>query len=225
MNRLSLALFLLAIIAIGGGAAWYLIDSHNDAVAPYATQATTTPSVSEGQAIYTNGTYGFSIFYPESAIVEHGFDDGQYLQGKWRMNARGDAVGTAIVAIVPYTIQNETTYPRRYSAFVRIGASQDAKEVEQCEKADTAVGEIELPDVVIGGHTWKAFSFKDAAMMQYQEGVSYRTIHEDHCIALEQVRMGSSYRDVPSDADVNEEVLTAAYTNLDSIVTTFSFAR
>lgn len=226
MNRLPFILFAIGIIAIGGGAAWYLVDTRNDAFGP-APVATTTPAeVHEGLAIYTNGPYGFSIFYPESAEVEYGFDAGYHLGSSWRANALPDAEGTPIVAIIPYAIRSENTYPRYFNAMVRIGASSGPEEIARCERADETIGETTLPDKTIGGRVWKAFSFQSAGMMQYAIGVSYRTLYEDRCIALEQVRTGSSYReDAPSPADVADAALLAEYDALSQIVESFSFAR
>lgn len=225
MSRFTLPLFLLVLVAIGGAAAWYLVDTRNDALGVPSEQATTTPELTDSQAIYTNGTYGFAIFYPESAVVEYEFTE-EYRAGTlWRVNALPDVPGTSLVAIIPYTVRNESAYPRHFSAFVRVGASQDPRELERCEKADTTLGETALPDRTIAGRTWKVFSFGDAGMMQYLKGISYRTVHEGRCIALEQIQTGSSYRETVSEGDIPQETLDAAYEALDKIVQTFSFAR
>lgn len=225
MNRLALILFVVGIMAIGGGAAWYLVDSRNDAFGP-PRAATSTPEVREGLAIYTNGPYGFSVFYPESAAVEYAFDADYHLGTHWRANALADAAGAPLVAIIPYSVKNENAYPRYFNAMVRIGASSDPKELKRCEQADETAGEEALSDQVIGSHVWKAFSFESAGMMQYASGVSYRTVYENRCIALEQVRTGSSYReDTPHPDDMPDATLVAAYEQLSTIVESFSFAR
>ena len=225
MTRLSFILFVIGIIAIGGGAAWYLVDTRNDAFGP-APVATSTPEVREGLAIYTNGPYGFSVFYPESAEVEHGFDAGYHLGNRWRANALPEAEGTPIVAIIPYAVRNESSYPRYFNAMVRIGASGDPEEIARCLRADETAGETPLPDKEISGRVWKAFSFQSTGMMQYVIGVSYRTVYEDRCIALEQVRTGSSYREeAPSPDDVADAALLDEFEALSRIVESFSFAR
>lgn len=225
MNRLIFVLFLIGIIAIGGGAAWYLVDTRNEAFGPPIV-ATSTPQIEEGLAIYSNGPYGFTIFYPQSAEVLYTFDASYHLGTNWRANALPDAEGTSIVSIIPYHTESEDSYPRYFNAMVRIGASIDPAEVERCEVASVELGESMLPDVVIANTTWKAFAFESAGMMQYANGVSYRTIHEGRCIALEKVRTGSSYRETaPSEKDISEEVLSNEYEALARIVESFSFAR
>lgn len=225
MNRLTFVLFLIGIIAIGGGSAWYLIDTRNEAFGPPIV-ATSTPQIEEGLAIYSNGPYGFTIFYPQNAEVSYTFEPSYHLGTNWRANALPDGEGVPIVSIVPFHSESENSYPRYFNAMVRIGASVDPAEIERCEVASTDQGETILPDVVIGGATWKAFAFESAGMMQYAKGVSYRTMHEGRCIALEKVRTGSIYREeVPSEKDIAEEILTKEYESLSSIVESFSFAR
>ncbi|MDQ1299373.1 MAG: hypothetical protein QG636_41 [Patescibacteria group bacterium] len=225
MNRLIFVLFLIGIIAIGGGAAWYLVDTRNEAFGPPIV-ATSTPQIEEGLAIYTNGPYGFAIFYPQDAEVSYTFDASYHLGANWRANALGDSEGAPIVSILPFHTESEDSYPRYFNAMVRIGASIDPAEIERCEAAALDQGETVLPDAVIGSKTWKAFAFESAGMMQYANGVSYRTIHEGRCIALERVRTGSSYReDAPSEKDISDEVLSKEYEALSSIVESFSFAR
>lgn len=226
MNRLTLLLFVLAIVAIGGGVSWYLVDTRNDAFGDLPAATTSTPEVHEGLAIYTNGSYGFSVFYPESAEVGYAFDTSYHLGSAWRANALPDAAGSPIVEIVPYAVKSEDSYPRYFNAMVRVGASSDPDELARCEKAGSDQGETALEDVVIGTRTWKAFSFESAGMMQYANGISYRTVYEGKCIALEKVRIGSSYReDAPTDHDISDETLAAEYAKLDPIVQSFTFAR
>jgi len=225
MNRATILLFLFALMAIGGGTAWYLADSRHDSLVRPEPVATTTPEVREGTAIYTNGIYGFSLFYPESAEVRYSFDPSYHLGTSWRALALPDVTGTPIVSIVPYRVASEDSYPRYYNAFVRVGASQDEREIARCEEADSSRGETALADREIAGRTWKAFSFESAGMLQYARGVSYRTVFEGRCIALEQVRTGSTYRDAPSERDIPDAVLDAEYEKLAQIVASFSFAR
>lgn len=225
MNRLTILFFILTLVAIGGGATWYLVNSSKQALAPAPEMATSTPEVSEGLAIYTNGTYGLSVFYPQDSIVSYSFEPSYHLGTAWRANALPDVPGSPIVSIVPYSVQSEDSYPRYFNAMIRIGASEAPEELERCLKPATEQNEIALPDADINGTTWKAFSFESAGMMQYASGISYRTIHEGKCVALEQVRTGSIYREAVSSKDIPEETLQAEYAKLDEIVRAVVFAR
>lgn len=222
MNRTTFILFLVLILAIAGSVVWYLVDTRQASLErPIAT--TTAPVLNEGKAIYTNGVYGFTLLYPESAEVEYEFSTAYHIGSSWRTNALPDAQGVPIVAIIPYSVESDHAYPRNFAAMVRIGASEDPKEVAACLKASANQGEVMLPDVSIDGTTFKVFSFENAGMMQYASGVSYRAMHEGKCIAIEKIRTGSSYREEASADDIPEDVLAAAYQDLDEIVESFSF--
>ena len=226
MNKSTFVIFLVIILAIGGGAAWYLMDTRAASLERPEAVGTTTPMLDEGKAIYTNGPYGFTLFYPATADVSHGFTTSYHLADYWRANALPDATGVPIVEIVSYSTQSDHSYPRYFFAMVRVGASDDPKEIEQCLKPTPNQGETALPDVTINGTTFKAFSFQSAGMMQYVKGVSYRTLHEGKCIALEKIAVGSSYRDDPARPDdIADTELDAAYAGLDRVVESFSFAR
>ncbi|MEK9184366.1 MAG: hypothetical protein AAB892_01385 [Patescibacteria group bacterium] len=220
-------IWILAVLALSGIALAWLISTTPlpPAVVTPEPVATTTPDLS-GRAIYASGEHGFSISYPETALLEETFSPTYHLASSWRANAFAGAQGTPIVAIIAYSTESDSSYPRYYNAQVRIGKSADAKEVANCLKPTTEQGEVALEDATIGGVVWKAFSFQNAGMQQYARGVSYRTLHEGSCFALEKIAAGSSYRDDPdSPEDIADEALEARYKGLDSIVETFSFAR
>jgi hypothetical protein len=207
---------------------WYGVSLHHPKLSTSAASSTTSSTTPEkslaGLSIYTNGTYGFSIFYPESDTTETTFDSQYHLPATWRVNALPDATGTPILAIIGYSTKSDNSYPRYFETEVRIGASKDPKEVAAC--AVVGNGETALPDQVIGGTTWKAFTLQDAGMMQYLSGVSYRTVHDGTCYALEQIETGSSYRDDPPSAkDIPDTTLKEKYADVNSIVSSFSFAK
>lgn len=221
-------IWILALIIISGIVlAWFMFKEQAAAPAPVTDVATTTSSNDlSGRSIYTNGEYGFAVQYPGTARLEETFSPQYHLPATWRANALPDSEGTPIAAIIAYTTESDHSYPRYYVAQVRIGASTDASEVRGCLNATPNQGETELSDVEINGTTWKAFEFQNAGMQQYVKGVSYRTIHEGACIALEKIATGSSYRDDPdSPDDVADDVLEARYQSLDAIVESFIFAR
>ena len=224
MNRTFLILFILGIFGIGAAVAWYLIDSRNQAFGPIPEK--TLPEPSEGSAIYTNGPHGFTLMYPQSAEVSYEFSPSYNLGTSWRANALPTSTGDPLVSILTYSVSSEDSYPRYFNALVRVGASTSPEELARCEIQTEDAGETALPDRVINGQTWKAFSFEDAAMMQYVRGISYRTVHEGTCVAMEQVRTGSNYRDdPPSNKDIPDTTLENEYNALDVIVSSVVFVR
>lgn len=225
MKRTSLIIigFTGVLVLIAALAAWYLVDSSQR----IADSVTTEGAVDDfnGLAIYTNGTHGFTLYYPEDAAVAYGFEARYHLGSLWRVNALPQATGTPIVSFTTYSTKSDTSYPRYFDALVRVGASNDPKEIAQCLKPVVDQGETALPDTTIGPVVWKTFSFQNAAMQQYVRGVSYRTIHNGTCYALEKIAVGSNYREEASPNDIPEETLDAEFAALDSIIATFSFVR
>lgn len=206
-------------IIIMGGIAWWFSGRLDTTPVPVGTEGT-APDVSEGVSIYTNGVYGFLVSYPDGSTVEEGYDNA------WRTNSQPGEGSTPVLSITTYTTQSDSSYPRSYKTMVHVGVSENPDDVRNCLIPSVDQGEQVLPDKVIGGHTFKVFSFQDAAMMQYEKGVSYRTLFEDKCYAVEKIAHGSSYRDdPPSDRDIPDSVLDSEYDKLDRIVESFRFAR
>ncbi|HEX5774937.1 MAG TPA: hypothetical protein VFY28_03195 [Candidatus Paceibacterota bacterium] len=218
-------IWIIALLVVSGIAlAWVLASTPDKVSAPGAQNVSPTTSDLTGRAIYTNGEYGFSIAYPETARLEESFSPDYRLTQSWRASAL--ATGSPIVAIVAYSTASDHSYPRNFTALVRIGASGEPREVTSCLSPTPNQNETSLPDADISGTKWKAFSFENAGAMQYVRGVSYRTLHEGKCIALEKIQTGSSYRDDPdSPDDIPDETLQARYKSLDAIVESFAFAR
>ncbi len=228
MNRsLTIILgFVLLLALIAGGVAWYLVSSHQQAVGGAVAPVASTTEAFTGEAIYTNGPSGFVIRYPETATVEDVFSSYYHLGTGWRANALPNATGTPVVAIVTFDTKSDHSYPRYYDSMVRIGVSSDKRELAGCLVVTKDQGETPLPDATFGGATWKVFAFENAGMMQYVRGVSYRTIHEGKCVAVEKIATGSIYRDdKPSADDIADEVLAKHYEGLDRIVQSFLFVR
>lgn len=218
-------IWIVAVLVLSGLLlAWLIVRTP---VAPPVVEdtsvATTTPDLT-GRAIYTNGTYGLVVSYPETAQVEEEFFTTYHLTKSWRVNA--ETGGDPIVVIRAYSTESDHSYPRYYHAVVRIGASTDPKELANCERVTPNRGETALPDATFNGTTWKVFSFEQGGMQQYVRGVSYRVIQEDACIAVEKIAAGSSYREDPdSPEDVPDTLLEERYQGLNSIVESVMFAR
>ncbi|HEX8591304.1 MAG TPA: hypothetical protein VF696_00935 [Candidatus Paceibacterota bacterium] len=118
-------------------------------------------------AIYTNGTHGFSLFYPASGRAEDTFTDETTFS--WRASAV--ATGTPIVRI--HTSGGE----------VRVGASSDSRALEACVRAGQA--EESRGAVTLGEREWQAFSSEALGTEDERRVTSYRTVHEGSCFAVE----------------------------------------
>jgi membrane-bound inhibitor of C-type lysozyme len=179
---------------------------------------------------YTNDTYGFSIEYPSDLTPETTFTKYYALGDAWRAQVTANPKGVPVVAIPVYRIDNNKDgiatgkpFPLYYDAEVRVGVSSDATEVKNCLANDPGFTTQKSENVTINGITFKKFSFQDAAMQQYVEGNSYRTVHNNKCYVVEQIRTGSNYRDDSMTAGVTQETLDSYYNQAGNIILGFSF--
>jgi len=209
----------LGVLVMAGIAWWFGFRNAEEEVPAPAPQAPAI-ELSEGLSIYTNGEDGFLLTYPEGARVSETFMTHR-LPESWSVTSGSQ--GTPLVEITTYEVRNETTYPRDYTVVLRIGKSTDQSDVASC--IETREQEVQIEDRVIGDTTFSAYSFGDAAMMQYVNAISYRTKYKEACWAIEAVRTGSSYRDTPSSADIAEDVLDAEFNRLQMVVDSFRFVR
>lgn len=208
--------FILIGLVIWWGLSHQVVTEREDSSVPESL-----PDITAGESVFMSGEHGFFVVYPGSAIVEETLHSAYRIPALWRMGAI--ATGTPVVTLITYQTSSDHSYPRYYTAAVRIGVSSDPSEVAACERVGN--GEEALADVKLGPDTFKAFSFSDAAMMQYLRGTSFRTLRDGKCYAVEQISAGSSYReDKPSIEDIQEEVLRLEHEKLRTIVDSFRFA-
>lgn len=213
----KLAYFVLGLgVLVMGGIAWWF-----GARTPETTEEPLphTPEVSEGMSIYASGEHGFLITYPQGAVLEEGYE------GPWRSYALPEVASTNILSLTTYRTESESSYPRYYYTIVRVGFSDDAREVRECVSVREGSGETKQGEVLLGDVPFTVFSFGDAGMMQYMKGESYRAVRDGKCYAIERIARGSIYREEPSDSDIAEETLAAEYDKTKAIVESFRFAR
>lgn len=170
---------------------------------------------------YKNDTYGFKIDYPKTATLETGFKTFHILNTSWMSDATGNG-GVGVVSIVISKIENETIYPRYYSAQLRIGVSAVADDVKNCTRSlqDVAPTTLSINGV---GFVW--YSLDDAAMMQYKWWNSYRTVHNNICYVIEEVKVWSSYHEDKDAKDIPDSTLKSYYDSLDPILKSFTFTK
>ena len=183
------------------GSAYFLraarISSTMTKPVPVAVQPA-RPSNLTGLSIYTNGEYGFSVFYPGKDLLTEGLSDAAALPDGWRLGA--SATGTPILSI----IDSNDGAPL---ALVRVGISSNKQEVKNCLKAGP--GEEKAADAHLGGTLFKTFSFDRTGTDNELLVQSYRAVHDGSCVAIESFHSPQ----------------VASSTDLDGIVQSFSFAR
>lgn len=187
-------------------------------------KTTLKPTVST--MVYSNMAYGFSVRYPKGTSVESTFS-GFYTLGKdWRVGATGMLRGTPVVSFIVKRMDNQytlpKTYPTYFTAETRIGVTPDTT---NCYAKDEGYQNQTITNVTLNGVAFKKFSFGDAAMMKYMQGESYRTIHNKQCYVIEQVKVGSSYKDENMKNVISDSLLTNYYMSAGDIARSFVFTK
>ena len=178
---------------------------------------------------YQNTEYGFQISYPNTLRPTSTFELFYHLGNAWRAGVEGYGTkGKPILSVPVYKINNSpdgayTSYPAYFDAEVRIGASGDPQDVLSCYKDDPGYTIHVTSTETINGIVFRTFPLGSAGMMQYLEGVSYRTVRSGTCFAIEQVKAGSTYRDTSSPKDIPDSVLNSYYEQMPAIIRTFKF--
>lgn len=190
------------------------------------------PSPSPDVATYQNDAYGFELTYPKKLVPKTTFRQYYALSDKWRSQAPEGQAGVAVVAIPVFRVDNPLDgvatgkpYPLYFSAEVRVGVSTDTQAVADCLKTDPGYTDQKHETVTLNGAQFEKFEFGDAAMMQYSQGVSYRTVRNNTCFAVEQLKAGSIYRDDSMTAGIPDSQLDAYYAQAGEMAQTFRFTK
>jgi membrane-bound inhibitor of C-type lysozyme len=177
---------------------------------------------------YSNAEYKFQVKFPKSVLPQSYFTTFYQLPSSWRLNASAVNQGKAIVSFPVHRIDQGAlsakgkTYPLYFVAETRIGAGPNVKE---CYTPDAGYTNQKITNITINGIAFKKFEFADAAMMKYTQGSSYRTIHNNLCYVIEQIKSGSNYRDETITTGVSESELQSYYDTAGAIARTFTFTK
>lgn len=195
---------------------------------PVTIKPTTLPVSTKGYNSYASGEYNFTIQYPKNVTVRNSFFSFHELGNNWRLYPNPINQGKQVVSFSifttdqgPYSTGNQT-YPLFFSAEVRIGVSPNTKE---CYTTDAGYTSQTVTTVTSNGITFKRFSTSDAATMKYVQAESYRTIHNNMCYVLEQIKNGSIYRDEKMKMGTTDEMLNKYYSEGETIIKTFKFTK
>lgn len=181
----------------------------------------------DGLSGYANSEYDFTLRFPSSINPRNSFSTFHQIGNNWRINASQVNQGKGLVEFPIFSVDQGSTatgksYPLYFIAELRVGVSPNTKE---CYSIDPGYTEQTHTNILINGVTWKKFSWSDAGMMQYMQGESYRTIHNNMCYVMEQVKNGSIYRDENMKTGISEKTLNDYYGLAGNIAKTFKFTK
>lgn len=193
---------------------------------------TTSPSASTVKikdaypSSYTNSEYFFKISFPSYVKAQNYFSTFYNLSSNWKLNSAYANQGKAITSLPIFKIDQgqyasaKSTYPLYFTAEVRIGSSANTQECYTVETGYKSDG-----STTINGVNFKKFSYTETVNNNYTIGESYRTIHNNKCFVIEQIKSGSNLKNENMVINTTDATLNAYYNVGESIIKTFKFTK
>lgn len=157
---------------------------------------------------YKNQKYQFIIKYPAKFKASHQFSRTYLLGSSW---STGSSISEnndhqhSIVEIPLANISYQKDNAYYYQAFVRVGASDDPKDIKHCQSANNVYLQHPFKKYeMINGKKFFVFNFSEAAMSQLNSGVSYRIIYHDFCYAIEFVETAGNIAAMPDYSKISK---------------------
>lgn len=163
---------------------------------------------------YSNNQYRFSISYPDTFEATTTFDQSYMVGSSWQLYSDPNK-NTGMPLIALYKKGSNDVL----NAEVRIGVSTSTDDVVSCTK--TQDGQT-ASSTVINGVPFITYEESGAAMMHFSKAVSYRTVRDNTCYAIDEFIAGTNPEvyDPPRILPYNE---AEAWNELDAIKETFLF--
>jgi hypothetical protein len=249
-NKNYIVAIILVVLFINVGFVYFGKKDLREA-APTVTSSSTNTKITEGSGIasstegvkkpttlvtgniagfysYANAQYNFSIQYPSYVRPLTSFATFHEIGNNWRLYASQANQGKSVVSFSIHNIDQgpystgKQTYPLYFTSEVRVGVSPNIKE---CYASDAGYTNQTITNVTINGVPFKRFSTSEGATMKYIQAESYRTIRNNLCYVIEQIRVGSSYRDEKMTLGKTDEQLMTYYGLGEKVVKTFKFTK
>ncbi len=181
-----------------------------------------------GYSTYSNSVYNFTLKYPTYVQARQSFSTFHEIGNNWRVNAAPANQGKGLAEFSIFSIDQgsystgKQTYPLYFTAEVRVGVSPNTKE---CYTPDAGYTNQKVTNVTINGVAFKKFSSSEGGMMKYNQIESYRTIRNNTCFVLEQIKSGSSYRDELMKPGISDTTLNNYFATGETIIKTLRFTK
>ena len=198
-------------------------------VAKSVTSGTASSGIStKGFSSYASAPYHFTIKYPPYVQMKGGFSTFHEIGNNWRLYPSSANQGKAVASFVVHSIDQgvystgKQSYPLYFTAEVRVGVSENTKE---CYTPDVVFPNQKISNVTINGVSFKKFSTFENTTPKYTQAESYRTVRNNLCYVIEQIRSGTTYRDASMQPGVTDATLMGYYSVGETIVKTFTFTK
>ncbi len=164
---------------------------------------------------YANPSEIFSFTYPNQFNL-YGGDIGY--TPDWRLNGGNSGIIYSVVSI-PKSFMPNTNFG---DAKFKIGASADPDAVKNCLKTDYPQAG-EPVKIKINDKEFTKVSFSDAGAGNFYDTVSYRTVYDNQCFAIEYTIHSTNIGNYSPDQGIKEFDKTKITNILESIVASFKF--
>lgn len=175
---------------------------------------------------YTNSEHGFRIKHSDVNKVSNAFSTFHELGTDWRLFANPYNQGKSVVQITTLSVDQgnyytgKQTYPLYYTAMVRIGVGTNTAE---CYASDNS--EQKITNTTIQGVPFKKFSTTQVGNKNYVTFESYRTIRNNKCYVIEQIKNGSTFKEAAMKEGYTDAMLETHYAKAGGIVQSFTFTK
>ena len=163
------------------------------------------------------------LSHPANLNPTRTFSGRALMTAGWRTMWDGKPVGRGIGVARFWQIAKPRDGVGQVVEMVQIGFSRDAGVIARCgtDGAKGANGR-RLPDRMLGGHRWTAYSNGDAGMSQSVAATSLRTVVEGTCYAVDRVTYSIKAASAPSRTAPTQAAAAAA---MDGILATVHVGR
>lgn len=169
-----------------------------------------------GRSVFTDQGKTISFSYPNDLSVSGG---GLGYTESWRTNTQSLGIILAKV-ILPKEIEPSTNFSE---AVFSVGTSSDPNEIKNCLIPRN--GEVEKDEVKINGLTYKKITLTDAGAGNYYDTVSYRTIQNDQCYAVEYTIHSTNIGNYSPDQNIKEFDTQKIVSILESMAQSVNFLK
>ena len=189
--------------------------TYSDCVAGTVTVATTTPSGIEKTFLDSSGTFSFNYVGP--VVVSGG---GIGYTTDWMNNATTSGLVLA-VATLPSSFEPSTNFQ---GAKLTIGTSADPSALAECLTYNESGGPVTAPtQQTINGVTYAVFKSSDAGAGNFYDTMSYRTLRNSQCYAVEYTVHTTNIGNYSPDQGITAYDAAKVTTILNNVVQSFKF--
>jgi hypothetical protein len=222
-NAALVIILVIILILIAGYAGYAYFDTDSGAATSTPPVASSTPetpvSVDSSWVTEQSAASGFSIAHPP--FVQVVAPDPSVPAQAWRLDAQSGGA-LALTLSVPQSFQPQTNFG---DAKLTVGYSTSTQAVKDCYQPLATGGPAQATTTTaIGGIPFTVTSGSDAGAGNRYDSVSYRTVHDGACYAIDYTIHYSVLENYPADSGITQFDENQVQTLLQNMVGTFSFS-